>query len=110
MNAPMTPVPSIESQSGWVTVELFRMARYFLRLPDGNLLQEIKWLHPVGMPIQIGPITRGLYEGCWVEVVPFERFGHIYYAFLHELVAREVYARIRELSAMAGSLKDEEEI
>ncbi len=96
MNASVAPVPPAESQD-WMTVELFRVARYFLRLPDGNLLQEIKWLHPVGMLIQIGPITQGLYEGRRVEAVPFKRFGHTYYAFLHELVAREVYARICEL-------------
>ena len=76
-----------------MAITLTRSVRYFIRTPDGRLHQEAKWLFQ-GELIHIGATKEGYYPQK-VEVVPFVRFGHIYYAILRELVTQDVIERVR---------------
>ncbi len=93
----MTHMTSMEISSAllgsMIAITLTRSVRYFIRTPDGCLHQEAKWLFQ-GEFIHIGAIKEGYYPQK-VEVVPFVRFGHIYYVILRELVTQDIAERIR---------------
>lgn len=81
-----------------MAITLTRSVRYFIRTPDGRLHQEAKWLSQ-GEFIHIGAIEEGYYSQK-VEVVPFVRFEHVYYAILRELVTQDIAERIRRIGEL----------